>query len=107
MLVLSTFGKFVFLSCLYGPSIAKNIWCGKVYQQGYVHRAETFGYYYCICGGADYMDRSDLEVIPGGRIEPARPSLIKLIDVGIRPRMSLYLDGERTGSFILDTTVWI
>ncbi len=53
------------------------------------------------------MDRSDPEVIPGGRIEPARTSPIELIDVGIRPRMSLYLDEERTGSFILDTTVWI
>ncbi|KAL8772271.1 MAG: hypothetical protein Q9209_002483 [Squamulea sp. 1 TL-2023] len=47
----------------------------------------------------------DPEVTPGGRIGPPQLSKVPLIDVSIRPRLSLYLDGESTGSFIVDATV--
>ncbi|KAL8833079.1 MAG: hypothetical protein Q9170_004512 [Blastenia crenularia] len=55
-------------------------WCGKAYKQG------------------------DPPVVPDGMISPPTISPVLLIDVAVRPRMNLYLDGESEASFIVDTT---
>ncbi|KAL9579559.1 MAG: hypothetical protein Q9212_005036 [Teloschistes hypoglaucus] len=49
--------------------------------------------------------RRDPIVTPGGMIPPPTFSPIPLYDVTIRPRMSSYLDGETSGSFIISAHV--
>ncbi|KAL8707025.1 MAG: hypothetical protein Q9225_007875 [Loekoesia sp. 1 TL-2023] len=41
--------------------------------------------------------------MPGGAIPQPAISPVVLIDIAIRPRMNFYLDGEREGSFIVNT----
>ncbi|KAL8800600.1 MAG: hypothetical protein Q9182_005062 [Xanthomendoza sp. 2 TL-2023] len=52
----------------------------------------------------DDKTERDPEVVPGGMIQPPSISPVQLIDASIRPRMSFYLDGERTASFVIDAT---
>ncbi|KAL8779181.1 MAG: hypothetical protein Q9213_007067 [Squamulea squamosa] len=80
MILFTILIRYLLVSWYTRPSTAIETWCGKAYHQG------------------------DPEVTPGGRIGPAQVSEVPLIDVAIRPRLSLYLDGEKNGSFIVDAT---
>ncbi|KAL9608783.1 MAG: hypothetical protein Q9167_006389 [Letrouitia subvulpina] len=45
---------------------------------------------------------SDQPVEPGGAIAPPTKSKVLLLDLRIKPRMSLYLEDEQKGSFVVD-----
>ncbi|KAL8727126.1 MAG: hypothetical protein Q9166_006259 [cf. Caloplaca sp. 2 TL-2023] len=57
------------------------------------------------CRGYMVWEGLQARVIPGGMIPPPRISPVLLLDVSIRPRMSFYVNGEKTGSFIVDAKV--
>ncbi|KAL8949012.1 MAG: hypothetical protein Q9222_004852 [Ikaeria aurantiellina] len=80
MFVFLIFLRLLWLSSFSLPATAVDTWCGKAYRQG------------------------DPMVIPGGMIKPPNVSPVLLIDATIRPRKSLYLHGETSGSFIVDAS---
>lgn len=48
---------------------------------------------------------SDHPVEPGGAIAPPTKSKVLLLNLQIKPRMSLYLGDDQTGSFVIDAEV--
>jgi hypothetical protein len=60
---------------------AVDIWCGKAYRP------------------------TNASFNPGGWFIEPTESNVPLLDFRISPRLSLYLDGEETGSFLVDSTI--
>ncbi|KAF2196808.1 hypothetical protein GQ43DRAFT_484644 [Delitschia confertaspora ATCC 74209] len=56
------------------------------------------------CGKAYRAEDSSFD--PGGQLSPPKTNLsMPLLDLSFYPRMSLYLDDEKTGSFIVDAPI--
>lgn len=74
-----------------------DIWCGKAYRSTYVspvdERDEAHGVY------------RNASFEPGGWLDKPAQSTVPLLDLGVRPRMNLYVPGDDNGSFIVDTEI--
>lgn len=58
-----------------------DIWCGKAYRA------------------------TNASFNPGGWFEEPEKSSVPLLNFKVKPRMNLYLDGEETGSFLVDASI--
>ncbi|ORY58380.1 uncharacterized protein BCR38DRAFT_72427 [Pseudomassariella vexata] len=74
-------GGLALLALLPLTACAQDLWCGKVYTAG------------------------TPEIIPGGRLEPPKPSTTPLLDLQVTPRHSIYVGSEEKAEFIVDATL--
>lgn len=73
-----------------------DIWCGKAYRARYVVAHNQYN---------TTNSDSNASFNPGGWFEQPSYSSTPLLDLKVRPRMSIYLETDASGSLLVDTTV--